>query len=126
MLQLLKSRKAQNTMEYALLISIVIGVFSAMQLYIRRGMQARIKNGVDNVPNMVLSQETNKPELVKSLFGDEEQYEPYYVAGGAYDIDTTSKEGTASETITESGGVSEVTGSTVSRTGTQSVPGAEE
>lgn len=124
MLHLLKNRRAQNTMEYALLIAIVIGVFSAMQLYVRRGMQARIRNGVDNVPDMVLNQEEDA-EKVQGLLGAAEQYEPYYVAQGDYSMQTTSKEGVSKDATTESGGVSELTGSTVSRTGTQSVPGAE-
>lgn len=125
MLQLLRNRKAQNTMEYALLIAIVIGVFSAMQLYVRRGMQARIRNGVDNVPNMVLSQEVDDADKVKGLLGEAEQYEPYYVAQGDYNMQTTSNEGVSKDATTESGGVSEVTGATVSRSGSQSVPGAE-
>lgn len=126
MLQLLRNRKAQNTMEYALLIAIVIGVFSAMQLYVRRGMQGRIKNGVDNAPEMVLSNmDTADAAKVKGMLGEAEQYEPYYVAKGEYGMQTTSGEGTTKDTTTESGGVSEVSGATVSRTGSQSVPGAE-
>lgn len=125
MLRLLKNRKAQNTMEYALLIAIVVGVFSAMQLYVRRGMQARIRNGADNIPAMVLSQEAEQ-DKIKGLFGDAEQYEPYYVAKGQYEMNTVSSEGKEAGAFSDKGGVKEVSGSTITRTGIQQVPGAEE
>ena len=53
MLKLLRNKKAQNTAEYALMIAIVVGAFSIMQLYIKRGLQARIKDGVNNIPGII-------------------------------------------------------------------------
>lgn len=58
MLRLLKNKKAQNTIEYALIIAVVVGAFTVMQLYNRRAINMRVKKGMDNLPTSVLSQET--------------------------------------------------------------------
>ena len=47
MFRWLNSRKGQNTAEYAILIGVIVAAAIAMQIYIRRGMQARIKDAVD-------------------------------------------------------------------------------
>jgi hypothetical protein len=42
-------QKGQSTMEYAVLIIVVLGVFVAMTVYIKRGFQGRWKSAVDNL-----------------------------------------------------------------------------
>lgn len=123
MLRLLRNKKAQNTMEYAILIAVVIGAFSAMQIYLRRGLQARIKAGTDNIPDKVLGQETDP--VVAGLFGNETQYEPYYIREGAYDMSTVSSEGTERGTLTEEGGIRELDNATTQRTSTQQIIGTD-
>jgi len=123
MLRLLKNRKAQNTMEYALLIAVVIGVFSAMQLYMRRGMQARLKAGSDNM-SMVVLKGTEAEGKAGEVFGTETQYEPYYITKGSATYTTASSEGTERGVSTEAGGKKEVTDVTATRTGTQVITGA--
>ena len=125
MLSLFKNRRAQSTMEYALLIAVVIGVFSAMQIYMRRSMQAKLKSGADNMPSVVLSG-TEAESQASTLFGTEKQYEPYYIREGQYQASTESSEGTEKGTVTESGGKKEITDATVSRTGTQQITGAKD
>jgi hypothetical protein len=112
-------------MEYALLIAVVIGVFSAMQIYMRRSMQAKLKSGADNMPSVVLSG-TEAESQASTLFGTEKQYEPYYIREGQYQASTESSEGTEKGTVTESGGKKEITDATVSRTGTQQITGAKD
>jgi len=123
MLNLIRNKKAQNTMEYALLIAIVIGVFSAMQLYIRRGLQARIRAGTDSIPDIVLGQ---SDVATSAVFGTAKQYEPYYVRKGAYDYTTVSNDGDEQGTLDETGGVRDLANQTTTRNGTQTVTGAEE
>ena len=41
------NRKAQSTAEYAIVIALVIGAVVAMQVYVRRGLQGRIKDTTD-------------------------------------------------------------------------------
>jgi hypothetical protein len=112
-------------MEYALLIAVVIGVFSAMQIYMRRSMQAKLKSGADNMSSVVLSG-TEAEGQAQTLFGTEKQYEPYYIREGQYQFSTQSTEGTEKGVVSESGGKKEVSGATVSRTGTQQITGAKE
>jgi hypothetical protein len=124
MLALLRSKKAQNTAEYAILIALVVGVVSAMQIYTRRGLQARLKSGIDKLPEIIADQSTNST-TVMTLFGDSTQYEPYYLANGTYNMTTTSSEGTERGTITQQGGVRELSGATTSRVGNQQITGAQ-
>ena len=65
--RLLKNKKAQNTAEYAILISLVVAGIVAMQTYAQRALQARVKGAAK-----YLSDQTN--ELGNTL-----QYEPYYL-----------------------------------------------
>jgi len=65
--KLLKNKKAQNTAEYALLISLVIAGVIAMQTYAQRALQGRIRDAA-----VFLSNQT-------SLLGNTVQYEPYYL-----------------------------------------------
>ena len=122
MLRFLRNKKAQNTVEYAIMIAVVIGVFSAMQLYMRRGLSARVKGGWDNIPGLVM-RDTGNSLTVNSLFGDLQQYEPYYYAYGTSNMTTASSEGTERGTITEAGGIRDLTGASTSRTGSQTVTG---
>jgi len=122
MLKLLKSRKAQNTMEYALLIAVVIGVFSAMQLYTRRSLQAKLKSGMDTIHTQALAG-SDVAGQSGALFGTANQYEPYYLTKGSSTYTTTSGEGTEVGTVSNTGGKKEVTGATIQRTGNQTITG---
>ncbi len=44
----MRRSKAQSTVEYAILIIIIVGVFLAMQNYIKRGFQGRWKASLDD------------------------------------------------------------------------------
>ena len=57
----MKHNKAQTTLEYAILLIIIIGAFLAMQTYIKRGFQGRWKTTMDDFadqydPNKINSQ----------------------------------------------------------------------
>lgn len=136
MLKLLRNRKAQNTAEYALMIAIVVGALSIMQLYIKRGLQARIKSGADNIPAAVLTGASadDSGGLTTNLFTDTRhsgnytyQYEPYYYREGTSDMTTLSEEGTETGTISSTtanaSGVRNLTGANTTRTGSQQVTG---
>src|SRR5437868_4897150 len=65
--KLMKNKRAQQTAEYALLISLVVAAIIAMQTYAQRTIQARIRDAAKH-----LSTATNE-------LGSTEQYEPYYL-----------------------------------------------
>lgn len=65
--KLIKNKKAQQTAEYALLISLVVAAVIAMQTYAQRTIQARIRDA-----SSYLTTQT-------SQLGNQAQYEPYYL-----------------------------------------------
>jgi Flp pilus assembly pilin Flp len=46
---LIKCRKAQSTLEYALIVAVVVGALLAMQVYVKRGLQGRLKSATDDI-----------------------------------------------------------------------------
>ena len=133
MLKLFLNKKAQNTMEYALLIAIVVGAFTGMQLYLRRSLQLRIKSSTDTIPGMVtdnFNSEEDKTGL-SGLFVDQNktytsQYEPYYTRKGKYEMTTDSGEGIEYGASSEKGGLRRVDNAVTKRAGTQGVLGPME
>ncbi len=65
--KLIKNKKAQNTAEYAILISLVVAGIIAMQTYAQRALQARVRDAATYL-------KTNTSDLGNSV-----QYEPYYL-----------------------------------------------
>jgi hypothetical protein len=135
MFRLLKNKKAQNTIEYALIIAVVIGAFTAMQLYNRRALNMRVKQGMDRLPLAVVAKEdggvAGETPLInsggESIFGtkDDKQYEPYYYAAGTYDMTVTSTEGRDEAHFGQTEGNRTMTGQSVQRVGQQEVTGTE-
>jgi hypothetical protein len=67
------SKRAQSTAEYAIVLALVVGAVVAMQVYVKRGLQGRIKNAVEFVGV--------NGNVGGSDFGfSTNQYEPYYVS----------------------------------------------
>lgn len=64
------SHKAQSLAEYSLVIALVFASILGMQIYVKRGLQARIKTFVDGATQGISS----VAKLEKPLT----QYEPYY------------------------------------------------
>lgn len=65
--KLIKNKKAQNTAEYAILISLVVAGIIAMQTYAQRALQARVRDA-----SIYLKNQTD-------VLGKTVQYEPYYL-----------------------------------------------
>ena len=67
--KLIKNKKAQNTAEYAILISLVVAGIIAMQTYAQRALQARVRDSVQHLKVQTAT-----------LPGGTLQYEPYYLS----------------------------------------------
>ncbi|MCD4780109.1 MAG: hypothetical protein K8S27_06115 [Candidatus Omnitrophica bacterium] len=65
--KLFKNKKAQNTAEYAILISLVVAGIIAMQTYAQRALQARVKDAAKFMSDSTTDMGTTM------------QYEPYYL-----------------------------------------------
>jgi Flp pilus assembly pilin Flp len=76
--KLIKNKKAQQTAEYALLISLVVAAVIAMQTYAQRTLQARVRDA-----GKYLTTQT-------SSLGNTAQYEPYYLDTD-YQIDSSNE-----------------------------------
>lgn len=83
----------QTTAEYAVVIGVVIAAVVAMQVYVKRGLQAKVKGVADN-----LTQQGADTAKTK-------QYEPYYTES-TYEV--TQDRGSTDKVVT---------GGAVSRTG---------
>lgn len=103
-----RTGKGQSTAEYAIVIGLVIAAIVAMQVYVKRGLQGKVKDAVDYKD----SQDT--------ITGTTNQYEPYYMQSTM----TSSQAVSDTESTVAGGGVSRTAQTTATRTGTQTVTGA--
>ena len=71
--KLIKNKKAQNTAEYAILISLVVAGIIAMQTYAQRALQGRVRDASQFLTNTT------------SDLGSTYQYEPYYLTS-SYEV----------------------------------------
>ena len=54
-----KRQKGQSTLEYAILIIIIIGALLSIQVYIKRGVQGRLKSATDDIGTQFSTGNTN-------------------------------------------------------------------
>ncbi|MFA5385846.1 MAG: hypothetical protein WC364_14520 [Eubacteriales bacterium] len=100
-------RKGQSTAEYAIVIGLVIAAAVAMQVYVKRGLQAKIKAATDYTDSDA-----------RGVVGNAGQYEPYYLASDiqstrvASTKEETQEGGQVVRTIGGTGDISQRTGST--------------
>jgi len=59
MLQYLNQKRGQSTLEYAVLVVIIIGALLTIQVYIKRGVQGRLKSAADDIGDQYSDGNTN-------------------------------------------------------------------
>ena len=59
MFKFLRKIKGQSTLEYAVLIIIIIGALLSIQVYIKRGIQGRMKSASDDIGDQYSPGNTN-------------------------------------------------------------------
>ena len=80
---LTRLRKAQQTAEYAIVLGLVVGAVVAMQVYVKRNLQSKVKQLTDYTDPEIQDEEG---------FGEMNfsyQYEPYYLASN-FTVERTS------------------------------------
>ncbi len=92
----LKNRRGQSTLEYAVLIAVIVGGLLTMQAYVKRGMQGRLRSAADDIGGQY------SPEKVTSSF-------------------TTTASSTTTEVLAEGATTSTVSAHSHSRTGSETV-----
>ncbi|MDP8260903.1 MAG: hypothetical protein P9M01_00985 [Candidatus Kappaea frigidicola] len=70
---LIKLKQAQSTAEYAILISVIVGAALAMQVYIKRSLQAKMHDA-----GIALTDVSGDLTGEGVILGTTKQYEPYY------------------------------------------------
>lgn len=73
-----KNKKAQSVTEYAILLGVAIAVFAGMQLYVKRGLNARIKQATDSATGAGANIGAISIGGYNMTIGTQKQYEPYY------------------------------------------------
>ncbi len=115
MFRWLRNQKGQSTAEYAIVIGLIIAATVAMQAYVKRGLQGRVKNAVDHVVGGDVGGST--------LTFSGEQYEPTFVGSDF----TAARSNIETEAVSTGGGVTRsVTADSTIRTGSQTIDYEEE
>ena len=65
MFKFLRKMKGQSTLEYAVLVIIVIGALLSIQVYIKRGVQGRLKSAADDIGEQYSPGNTNYTAVTK-------------------------------------------------------------
>lgn len=74
MFKFLKKTKGQSTMEYAILIIIIIGALLSIQVYIKRGVQGRLKSAADDIGEQFSPGNTNSFVVTNSYSSTNDTY----------------------------------------------------
>ena len=74
MFNMLNNKKAQSTLEYAILIIIIIGALLAVQTYIKRGIQGKLKSSSDDIGDQYSPDNTKIEKVVTSHSNTAESY----------------------------------------------------
>ena len=78
MLQYLNQKRGQSTLEYAVLIVVIIGALLTIQVYIKRGVQGRLKSSADDIGDQYSDGNTNE---LKSTTRNSQTEEQFGIAG---------------------------------------------
>jgi len=66
MFKYFQNKRAQSTLEYAVLIVVIIGALLAIQTYIKRGVQGRLKSASDDIGDQFSPDNTNSIHISTS------------------------------------------------------------
>lgn len=93
---MLRSKRGQTTLEYAIVIAVVVSALIAMQIYIKRGIQGKLRSSTDQIG---------------------EQYSPGITTGGY----TTTTGSTSKEVVSSGKTTTTVSRGKQTRTGDETV-----
>jgi Flp pilus assembly pilin Flp len=74
MFKFLNKRKGQSTLEYAVLIVIIIAALLAMNQYIKRGLQGRLKSSTDDIGDQFSPGNSNYQKIVTTASNQAEEF----------------------------------------------------
>jgi hypothetical protein len=71
-------KRGQSIAEYAVLLGLVVTALVTIQVYARRGIQARVRSGTDALTNIAATISSTGDASLTTNFVSRSQYEPYY------------------------------------------------
>ncbi len=91
-----KNRKAQSTLEYAIIIAVVVAGLLAMQHYVKRGYMGRLKQGANELgdqfdPNAMSGTITKRSNIQTSTVVADKVTTTTYAAGSGENTTTDIK-----------------------------------
>ncbi|MDP3732182.1 MAG: hypothetical protein Q8R31_04035 [Candidatus Omnitrophota bacterium] len=106
---MLKKLRGQSTLEYALIIAVVVGALLAMQVYMRRSLQGKLRESTDEMGGQY-SAGNVKAKYITTQTGEKKTIEKFGVDGPGVsrtEVDTaaavtTEAKGDNAEKITKS------------------------
>jgi len=106
---MLRHRKAQSTAEYVIVLGLIVAAVIAMQTYVKRGFQGRIKDAVDYTDQ--------GGQAGNTVAFTTKQYEPYYLESSF----TSERSSEDTEEFVEGGAVTRASEETSARSGSQTI-----
>jgi len=106
---MLRHTKAQSTAEYVIVLGLIVAAVIAMQTYVKRGFQGRIKDAVDYTDQ--------GGQAGNAVAFTTKQYEPYYLES-KFGTERSSED---TENLAEGGAVSRASTETSTRSGSQTI-----
>lgn len=76
-----RRQQGQSTLEYAILIIIIIGALLSIQVYIKRGIQGRLKQATDDIGNQFSPGNTSVNKKITTISNTKQ--ESYQATGSA-------------------------------------------
>jgi hypothetical protein len=110
-MKMLINKKAQSTAEYVIVLGLIVAAVMAMQTYVKRGFQGRIKDAVDFTDN-----------AGTGVNFKTKQYEPYYLSSNF----NTNRASTENEDLAEGGAVNRDSTENTTRTGDQTITATQQ
>jgi len=74
MLQYLNQKRGQSTLEYAVLIVVIIGALLTIQVYVKRAVQQRLKSAADDIGDQYSDGNTNEIKTTHRTSNTEETF----------------------------------------------------
>jgi len=93
---MLRARRGQSTLEYAIIIAVVVAALLAMQIYVKRGVQGKLRSSTDEIG---------------------QQFSPTFTTGSY----TTTSGSSSTENVTGGTTTTNVTRGTQNKTGSETV-----
>ena len=79
MFRRLRKSKAQSTAEYAMIFALVVGAIAGVQIYVQRGIKAKVSDSTDAMTSALNGKTISFDEVGSVTLGSKNQWDPDYI-----------------------------------------------